>query len=163
MDPSCTQQVGAKLRKRPLIRRQIPASSKSSTIYVSSRSPFMSIVKRAQKLLDKSLRNTAAAPRNATLHSRVAALERGAGSGSGPGTTQGGTVVRVLATGKAIERAVHAASWFEQRGDCAVEMRTRTTATVDDVTVAGDDDCFGAEDESRLRKLSVLEICISLK
>ncbi|KAK5991292.1 hypothetical protein PT974_09572 [Cladobotryum mycophilum] len=147
--------IGARIQKRPLTRRQLPASSKTPVIYVSSNTPFMSVVKRTRKILDKALRNNSAAPKNATLHSRVEALKRDSSGADG-------TVVKVIATGKAIEKVVGVASWFQLQGDCVVEMRTRTVATVDDVIVA-DDGGFGAEDENRLRKLSGLEVSISLK
>ncbi|KAJ4857013.1 rpp20 subunit of nuclear RNase MRP and P domain-containing protein [Trichoderma breve] len=120
---------GARIQKRPLTRRQLPASSKTPVIYVSSNSPFMSVVKRARKFLDKDLR----------------------------------TVVTVMGTGKAIEKTLNVASWFQQQGDCVVEIKTRTIGTVDDVVTGDADDAFGADNESRLRKLNCLEVAISLK
>ena len=115
----------------------------------------MSAVKRAQKLLDKSLRNaTAAAPKNSSLHSRVQALQR-----SGGEDNSDGTAVTVLGTGKAVAKTLGVASWFEQRGDCVVEVRTATVGTVDDVVVGEGE----GEDESRVRMLSCLEVVIRLK
>ncbi|KND87783.1 hypothetical protein TOPH_07546, partial [Tolypocladium ophioglossoides CBS 100239] len=132
---------GAKVQKRPLTRRQLPSSSKAPIIYISSSTPFMSAVKRAQKLLDKSLRNaTAAAPKNASLHSRVQALQRSTGEDNSDGTT-----VTVTGTGKAVEKTLGVAGWFEQRGDCVVRVRTGTVGTVDDVVGEGE-----GEDESRV-------------
>ncbi|KJZ72525.1 hypothetical protein HIM_08049 [Hirsutella minnesotensis 3608] len=146
---------GAKIQKRPLIRRQHPASSKTPIIYMSSKTPFMSAVKRVQKPLDRALREaTAAGPRNATLHSRVEGLRR-AGHGAGAETA-----VTVTGTGKAIEKTLSLASWFEQKGDCVVRIRTGTVGAVDDVIAKDDDD---AEDESRVRRLSSLEVVVSLK
>lgn len=120
----------------------------------------MSAVKRTRKLLDKALKNTAAAPKNASLHARIEALKQNT---NGVG---GQTVVTVMGTGKAIAKTVAVASWFEQQGDCIVKMKTRTVATVDDVVVVEDeeeDGGFGVENESRVRKLSCLEVAVSLK
>ncbi|EQL02468.1 Ribonuclease P/MRP, subunit POP7 [Ophiocordyceps sinensis CO18] len=145
---------GAKVQKRPLIRRQLPRSSKTPVIYVSSSTPFMSAVKRVQKHLDSSLRNvTAAAPKNASLHSRVEALRRRGGE-----PESGATAVTVMGTNRAVEKTLSLASWFEQKADCAVELRTATVGTVDDVLVQGEGD-----DESRVRRLSCLEVVVRLK
>ncbi|KAG8667410.1 hypothetical protein FPOAC2_12577 [Fusarium poae] len=142
---------GARIEKRPLTRRQAPASPKSRIIYVSSKAPFMAVVKRARKQLDASLKKTDAAPKYATLHARVESLKRTSGSvDSG--------IVTVLGAGKAIEKTLSLASWFEQEGDCEVEIKTGTIGTIDDVVVEGDE-----EDESRLRKLNCLEVRIKLK
>lgn len=149
---------GAKIQKRPLTRRQLPASSKTPVIYVSSKSPFMSVVKRTRKFLDKALRNNSSASKNLSLHARVEALKRDSSS-----ETARGAVVTVMGTGKAIEKTLSVASWFEQQGDCVVKIRTRTIGTVDDVVAEDADDAFGDDNQSRLRKLNCLEVAISLK
>ncbi|KAH7197946.1 Rpp20 subunit of nuclear RNase MRP and P-domain-containing protein [Fusarium flagelliforme] len=143
---------GSRVEKRPLTRRQPPASSKSRIIYVSSKTPFMAAVKRARKQLDASLKTTDAAPRGAPLHSRVENLKKTAG-----GAVES-AVVTVMGTGKAIEKTLAVAGWFEQEGDCEVEIKTGTVGTVDDVVAEGDE-----EDETRLRKLGCLEVRIKLK
>lgn len=150
--------LGARIQKRPLTRRQLPASSKTPVIYVSSNSPFMSVVRRTRKLLDKALRSNASAAKNVSLHARVEALKRDSGGG-----TARGAVVSVMGTGKAIEKTLHVASWFEQQGDCVVKIQTRTIATVDDVVTEDADDALGADNETRLRKVNCLEVAISLK
>ncbi|EXK33306.1 hypothetical protein FOMG_12017 [Fusarium oxysporum f. sp. melonis 26406] len=143
---------GARVEKRPLTRRQPPASSKSRIIYVSSRTPFMAVVKRARKQLDDSLKTTDAAPKYASLHSRVEALQRNSGRDADS------AAVTLAGTGRAIEKILAVASWFEQEGDCEVEITTGTVGAVDDVVASGDE-----EDQSRLRKLSCLELRIKLK
>ncbi|KAM0562720.1 hypothetical protein ACHAPJ_001557 [Fusarium lateritium] len=143
---------GARIEKRPLTRRQPPASSKSRIIYVSSKTPFMAVVKRVRKQLDASLKTTDAAPKHASVHSRIEALKR---TGGGDADS---AVVTVTGTGRAIEKTLAVASWFEQEGDCEVEVTTGTVGTVDDVVADGEE-----EDESRLRKLSCLEVRIKLK
>ncbi|KAJ4266483.1 hypothetical protein NW762_004470 [Fusarium torreyae] len=143
---------GARIEKRPLTRRQPPASSKSRIIYVSSKTPFMAVVKRVRKQLDASLKTTNAAPKHASVHSRIEALKR-----TGGGDVDS-AVVTVTGTGRAIEKTLAVASWYEQEGDCEVEVTTGTVGTVDDVVADGEE-----EDESRLRKLSCLEVRIKLK
>lgn len=116
----------------------------------------MSAVKRVRKQLEGNPRDKRGGPglKHASLHARVEALRRGGGADAGDGT-----VVTVMGTGKAVEKTLSLASWFEQQGDCVVEMRTRTVGTVDDVIV-GDDE---GEDESRVRKMSCLEVAIRSK
>jgi ribonuclease P/MRP protein subunit POP7 len=67
-------------------------------------------------------------------------------------------VVTVVGTGKAIEKTLSLASWFQQEGDCDVRVRTKTVVTVDDVIVEQ-----GGGDDSRVRRVSCLEVAISLK
>ncbi|KAF4963359.1 hypothetical protein FSARC_8609 [Fusarium sarcochroum] len=143
---------GSRIEKRPLTRRQPPASSKSRIIYVSSKSPFMAVVKRVRKQLDASLKTTNAAPKHASVHSRIEGLKRTSGGDVDSG------VVTVAGTGRAIEKTLAVAGWFEQEGDCEVEVTTGTVGTVDDVVADGEE-----EDDSRLRKLSCLEVRIKLK
>lgn len=68
-------------------------------------------------------------------------------------------VVTIMGTGKAIDKTVRLAGWFEQEGDCDVRLRTKTVGTVDDVVV---EDGKG-DDTSRVRKVSCLEVVITLK
>ncbi|RDA95379.1 hypothetical protein CP533_3502 [Ophiocordyceps camponoti-saundersi (nom. inval.)] len=149
---------GAKVRKRPLLRRQAGSSSRKPVIYVSSSTHFMSVVNRVQRLLDKSLRDaaaSAAAPRNASLSARVQALSRDDAAASASRTA-----VTVSGAGKAIEKTLSVASWFENKGDCAVEVRTGTVGAVDDVLPAEGED---GDDETRVRRLSYLEVVVRLK
>jgi ribonuclease P/MRP protein subunit POP7 len=112
----------------------------------------MAVVKRARKQLDKGL---ARGPQTSglSLGQRVDALKRSAG---GPGD---GAEAVVLGTGRAIEKCVSVASWFTAQQDCVVEVRTRTVGTVDDVVVEGD----AFEDESRVRRVSAMEVTIRLR
>uniref|UniRef100_A0A8H7TSH5 Uncharacterized protein n=1 Tax=Bionectria ochroleuca TaxID=29856 RepID=A0A8H7TSH5_BIOOC len=150
-----TREIGAKVQKRPLNRRQPPASSNSRIIYVSPSTPFMSAVKRVQKQLNAGLRTQTAAHKNASLGSRIRQIERDSASSG----EKGSATVTVMGTGRAIEKTLSLASWFGQAGDYEVEMRTKTVGTVDDIVVEDDD----GEDESRVRKLSGLEVSIRLK
>ncbi|KAM0668984.1 hypothetical protein ACQRIT_003751 [Beauveria bassiana] len=162
---------GSMLRKRPLIRRPLPASSKDRIIYVSSSTPFMSAVKRARKQLDRSLKSggsSQAARKNASLHARIESLKRDVERDSRTTDNEAyGASVTLLGTGKAVEKTLALAGWFEQQSDCRVAVRTRTVATVDDVVTGPEPGGAAAEqdeeDESRLRRLSCLEVVVSLK
>lgn len=115
----------------------------------------MSAVKRVRKQLDQGLRKSSAAPKNASLQSRVDALERGLASGSGAAQA----AVTVVGAGRAVDKTLQVAGWFQQQGDCEVEVRTKTVGTVDDVV----DEEEEAEDESRVRRMSCLEVVVKLK
>ncbi len=65
--------------------------------------------------------------------------------------------VAVKATGKAIERALNVALYFQKQEDCKVVIKTATAGAVDDV------ECEGEEDRSRVRRVPVLEVWITLK
>ncbi|RNJ59968.1 hypothetical protein D7B24_000685 [Verticillium nonalfalfae] len=136
---------GSKIQKRAIPRRQQPASSNERLIYVSSSTPFMSVVKRVRKQLDRSLQDRAPSTKKLSLAQRVNLLNRDTST-----VGESNCEVLVLGTGKAIEKTLSVASWFEQQPDCQVQVRTRTVATVDDVVMEGDE--FGG-DESRKRRM----------
>lgn len=115
----------------------------------------MAVVKRVRKRLDKAAVGGSKPP-NKRMHlsARIEALKKT------DGTKGSGAEVVVLGTGKAVEKTLKVASWFSEEKDCAVSIKTKTVGTVDDI-VAGDE--AEAEDESRVRKLSCLEITIKLR
>lgn len=115
----------------------------------------MSVVKRVRKQLDRSLQDRAPSTKKLSLAQRVNLLNRDTST-----VGESNCEVLVLGTGKAIEKTLSVASWFEQQPDCQVQVRTRTVATVDDVVMEGDE--FGGDD-SRVRKVSCLEAAITLK
>lgn len=77
--------------------------------------------------------------------------------GQGRGNKAGQEEVVVKATGKAIERALHVALHFSKESDCLVRIRTGTMGAVDDVEVKGE------EEQSRIRRVPVLEVGLSLR
>ncbi|CAI4211232.1 unnamed protein product [Parascedosporium putredinis] len=97
------------------------------------------------------------------LSARIEALQKASGKSTGAGA---GAEVTVLGTGKAVEKTLRVASWFSQEPDCLVSIKTKTVGAVDDIVAVAadnDDDDAQAEDESRVRKLSCLEVTISLR
>lgn len=156
------------------ISERAPSTHASHRIYVNTRSPFHSVTSRVRKQLDKNLRqasyaNTAftnrlAGRKHASLDERVRAIQnqqqqRGASTGVG---LQNSGEVLVLATGRAIEKAVSVASFFQKQRDCIVQLRTRSVAAVDDLVEEGEED-FPFSSETRKRMVSCLEVSIKLR
>ena len=79
---------------------------------------------------------------------------------AGIGLQDAGEVL-VLGTGRAIEKVVNVASFFQKQRDCAVQLRTTSVGAVDDVVVDGEED-FPSEDV-RARMVSCLEVSIKLR
>lgn len=108
-----------------------------------------------------------------TLAARVAAMKGAAsaakvGGGGDGGNLQGGGVedalddVVLVATGRAIARAVEVGGFFTRERELVVLVRTRTLQAVDDV-VAGDGDEVeeaDVEDQVRVRNVSCVEVGI---
>jgi ribonuclease P/MRP protein subunit POP7 len=87
----------------------------------------------------------------------VTALGAGGSGGAAAGEGKRGEVVTVKATGRAIEKALRVAVWFQGQADTGVRLRTGTVGAVDDLE--------GEEGEggSRVRRLPVLEVGVWLK
>ena len=113
----------------------------------------MAAVKRVRKRLDNAASGSSGPPaKKVALSERIETMKK-------DGTAGDGTEITVLGTGKAIQKVLAVASWFEDEKDCAVEIRTKTVGTVDDVVVEDGE----MEDESRVRKMSCLEATIRLR
>ncbi|AEO64868.1 uncharacterized protein THITE_2111223 [Thermothielavioides terrestris NRRL 8126] len=127
----------------------------------------MSLVRRVRKALEKRTQAQASTKR-LPLAARVAAVKAAAsapGAGTGGGAGGNGAAaedalddVVLVATGKAIARAVEVGGFFTRERDLLVLVRTRTLQAVDDV-VAGDEDGDG-EDQVRVRNVSCVEVGI---
>ncbi|KAI1204896.1 Rpp20 subunit of nuclear RNase MRP and P-domain-containing protein [Annulohypoxylon truncatum] len=174
---------GATVRRRPIPTR-IPSTRASKRIYITAKTPFRSVTARVRKQLDKNLRqassasnaftNKLAANKGASLDDRVRAIQRhssqaskgsGNGNGSGNGVATGlenaGEVV-VLGTGRAIQKVVEVALFFQKQNDCIVQMKTGSVGAIDDVVQEGDEE-WGGEGEERVRMMSSLEASIRLR
>ncbi|SPQ19878.1 cf82a31a-aadb-4f17-8d4b-fecabb8ff6b2 [Thermothielavioides terrestris] len=145
--------------------RPPPRASHTSVIKVSSSASFMSLVRRVRKALEKRTQ-AQASTKGLPLAARVAALKAAASTPGGGGGGSGNPVavedalddVVLVATGKAIARAVEVGGFFTRERDLLVLVRTRTLQAVDDV-VAGEEDDDG-EDQVRVRNVSCVEIGI---
>ncbi|KAJ2896849.1 hypothetical protein MKZ38_005148 [Zalerion maritima] len=140
---------GSKIIKRPLAHRL--GHSPNRTVYVSSKAPLMSLVKRVRKKMDRDgggarLSSTKGLPLLAQLDN-LYVRKSGAGASSSAKTTgenddaeagqaaQGSEKheVKLLATGKAIEKAIEVAAFFGRQPDCLVAIRSGSLSTVDEV------------------------------
>ncbi|KAF3151508.1 hypothetical protein TWF594_007148 [Orbilia oligospora] len=130
-----------------LVKRQLPRplppprlSADPKTVYVSTKSPFISTVKRVRKALavfkDQSKISVASGGRQKRAFQR-----RQGDSGqneAGPSTATAiiddkSKYVTIKATGKAIEKALGLGLYFQGQKDTSVEIRTGTIEATDDV------------------------------
>lgn len=144
-------------------------------IHVGPKTPFRSITARVRKHLDKNLRTASsstavfahklASRKHASLDERVRAIQRHGSAGgvgdSGIGIESSGEIL-VQGTGRAIEKVVVVANFFQKQKDCVVRLRTTTIGAIDDIVVDGEED-DGLQGDTRLRMLSALEVSIKLK
>jgi ribonuclease P/MRP protein subunit POP7 len=165
-----------KIQKRPLLHPAIASARTSAQtqkiIYVSSNSPFISTIKRIRKyLVQIESRASASHPISLSkdgagkvLKGIEAGIRSGMGKGEGDGKGEKGVrdeEVIVKATGKAIERCLQVGLWAIQQEDLRVEVRTSSVGAVDDVVEKGDEE--GGEVESRIRRVSCLEVGVRLR
>ncbi|KAL2134975.1 hypothetical protein VTI74DRAFT_10202 [Chaetomium olivicolor] len=136
-----------------------PRATHTSVIKVSSGASFMSLVKRVRQGLEKapSLQATKGLP----LSARVAALRVAKPNSK---TQQQGVIedspddVVLVATGRAIQKAVEVGGFFTRERDLVVLVRTRTLQAIDDI-VARDEEA-DVEDQVRVRNVSCVEVGI---
>ncbi|EFX01913.1 hypothetical protein CMQ_4984 [Grosmannia clavigera kw1407] len=142
-------QPGVIARRRPIIGRGHPASAFGKplgVIYVSRQAAFMSLVNRAIKLLDEGPGGAKwSATRVLPLNERAKANRQAI---TGPPASAKRSDLRavrqrevhLLATGHAISKLTLVAAWFQRQQGYVVEVRTRWSATVDDllIPVGGD-------------------------
>ncbi|KAK6437717.1 hypothetical protein LTR95_006087 [Oleoguttula sp. CCFEE 5521] len=146
---------GAELSKRPLLRPAIPSPysgpETQKTVYVSAKTPFLSAVKRVEKLLklaDKRTVHSATTISKQREQSRkrkrsfsehegddiagiAAVAEEKRESG------EGGEEVVIKGTGKAVQRVLELGLWFQQRElEYVVGLRTGSVGAIDDVEIA---------------------------
>ena len=147
--------VDASVSKRPLLRPAIASpytsSSTQKVVYVSARTPFMSAVKRVEKLLDLADKRdvqaaTTLAQKNKRKRRRdddggeddIGAVARFAEEGKDKKRRVGGVggeQVLVKGTGKAVGKVMEIGCWFMQRDAFEVRVKTGSVGAVDDVDV----------------------------
>jgi ribonuclease P/MRP protein subunit POP7 len=127
----------ATVQRRPIIHPAVASplagASVQKVVYVSSKTPFMSAVKRVKKFLGH-------VEKRATQS--VNLVERGHGDGmrklveAGDKIAKDKEEVLVKASGKAITKALNVGEWFSNKEKdilCHVEVRSGSTSVVDDV------------------------------
>ncbi|KAE8353246.1 Rpp20 subunit of nuclear RNase MRP and P-domain-containing protein [Aspergillus coremiiformis] len=125
----------ARIQKRPIPHAPTASpyagASVPKIVYMSSKTPFMSAVKRVQKFLRVAEKRATAS---------VELLNRKKGEGQKLAQIARGQealrkeVVVVKATGRAMERALGVGRWFREReGEYSVRVETGAVLVVDDV------------------------------
>ncbi|KAJ5724121.1 hypothetical protein N7488_002156 [Penicillium malachiteum] len=123
----------AKVEKRPIPHAPVASpyanASLPKIIYVSSGTPFMSAVKRVQKLLrhaeKRATANINLEDTRKTEQQKLAELAKAA---------ENREEVFMKATGRAIEKALKVGKWFEEKQtEYAVRVKTGSVLVVDDI------------------------------
>lgn len=176
-----TDSADARVEKRPLLRPAIPSpysgASQQKIVYVSTHTPFLSAVKRVEKLLrlaDKRLVQSATTNAKQQdgrgfkrrrggegdeivgIAEEVERLKKKkrkrGGAGVGDGETDeaaaGGEEVVLKGTGKAIHRVLELALWFQQREEeYVVRLKTGSVGAIDDITLEEEAEDLGVEQD----------------
>lgn len=176
--PCAKLRIEARIQKRPILRPVVASpytgSHQQKVVYVSSRTPFISTVKRVRKLLKEIDKRSMG--KIDLVNSQVKDKQRlrKLVEKPAPLTSKKPEEVILKATNKAIENVLELALYFQGQDDCKVRLRTGTEGVVDDIVMPDlpadhdqTDNGKGEEDEeppeSRIRKLSVVEAAITLK
>ncbi|KAI0138250.1 Rpp20 subunit of nuclear RNase MRP and P-domain-containing protein [Pestalotiopsis sp. NC0098] len=159
--------------QRGALPRRDPSTHSAQLIYVNSRSPFRSITARVRKQLNKSLRTASSkTPQSLTnsvasknhlgpLSSRIQALHKGPEDGI---ALEQAREVVVVGTGKAIEKVVNVAAFFQGQGDVDVKLQTSSLGAVDDVMPDEEEENgLGVGVDERERMVSCLKAVIRLR
>lgn len=137
-----------------------PRAPHTVVIKVSASTPFMAAVKRARHALETGPQTTKGLP----LTARIAALGVDAAKAGeavlGPVSDALDEVV-LVATGRAIAKALEVGMFLKRNKELVVVVRTRTVAAIDDVVMGGvEEEEGGGEEEVRVRQLSCVEVGI---
>ncbi|KAK6332425.1 hypothetical protein TWF696_003140 [Orbilia brochopaga] len=129
----------AKLRKRRLSRPIPPPrlSADPKIVYVSSKSPFVSTVKRVRKALEvfKSQSKVAIAGGRQRRAFQRRHQPEAAPASIDLLSDDKNKYVTIKATGRAIEKALALGLYFQGQKDTAIEIRTGTVECTDDVVI----------------------------
>ncbi|RDI89720.1 hypothetical protein Vi05172_g586 [Venturia inaequalis] len=183
----------SRIQKRPLHHPAIPSPRASSStqkiVYVSSKTPFMSAVQRIRTHVTQISKRKSQSI-NDTTHSSTskgAQIRRKAGGDrilaqameeiERAEKDKGGEEVIVKGTGKAIEKVMGIAGFFQENAvkeGVKVRLTTGSVWAIDDVSVLNEEipegeqmELDGKEEEdipeTRVRQVSVLEVRIGLR
>ncbi|KAI1000104.1 hypothetical protein K3495_g8096 [Podosphaera aphanis] len=152
-----------RIRKRPLLHPAIaPPRSAATTpkiIYISNHSNFVVTIKRVRTLLNHIETRALGADATSLLrkdpHTVLRTISHAVREGKGK--ERRGEEVIMKASGKAIEKGLRLAAWWSAQEDVTVELRTGSVGAIDDIV-----DKQGVEEESRVRNVSYLEVCVKL-
>lgn len=162
-------------RKRPILHPPIPSpyagADKPKIVYISTKTPFISAVKRVQKLISlaekRLMGKVELVNGTGTDRQKLKALD--AATAAPSNRQKESEAVILKATNKAIEKALNLAKFFQCQEGLNVQLRTGTVGVVDDIL---HDDKGGGIDieeqvveqpDTQIRKISMLEVSIMLK
>lgn len=168
--------LDARIQKRPILHPPIPSpyngADQKKIVYVSTKTPFVSAVKRVRKLLDeidkRSMSKINLVDGKGSDKQKLRKLSERANAS----TSKGQEEVVLKATSKAIHNVLGLALFFQGQDDCRVRLRTGTVGVVDDIVESaipnGAETVEGKNEEeelpeSRVRKASFVEAGITLK
>jgi ribonuclease P/MRP protein subunit POP7 len=150
-----------RILKRPLlhppIARPLTSALTPKTIYISTSSPFIALIKRARALLSAIEKRSSPAVDFAQHPDKVLKDIEAGVRGRG-----GREEVVYKATGRAIAKGLQVAMWWQGQEDVRVRIGTASVGAVDDVVGKDDGEGVG-EVESRVRRTSCLEVGLSLR
>ena len=138
-------------------------------IYISAKTPFISAVKRVRKLLSEIDRRSTGkidlVNGKGNDKQKLVALRQ---KTIPVGKIKEPEAVVLKGTNRAIEKVLGLGLYFQRQDDCMVRVRTGSVAVVDDIVQeeeeGGLEDGEGEElPESRVRKVSVVEVAVTLK
>ncbi|KAJ9302943.1 hypothetical protein DTO271G3_317 [Paecilomyces variotii] len=119
------------LVKLPKFASPYAGSSVPKVIYVGTNSPFMSVVKRVQKILRHAEKRATAGVNLG--NNKISEKEKLARLAKGQENLRKEEVF-IKATGRAIERALSVGRWFEEKEEeYEVRVKTGTVLVVDDI------------------------------
>ncbi|KAL1959826.1 hypothetical protein VTO42DRAFT_971 [Malbranchea cinnamomea] len=122
----------ARIEKRPIphppAASPYAGSQVPKVVYVSTKTPFMSAVKRVQKLL-KEAEKRAVARVNLSDKNEKRKLEH---LKEGTSALQKEEVF-IKATGRAIEKAMNVGKWFDAKDEYSIRVKTGSVLVVDDI------------------------------
>lgn len=175
--PRTNDDTDAQITKRPLLRPAIPSphsgSQNQKVVYISAKTPFLSAVKRVEKLLHLADKRLVQSATTIIKHKNQGYGKRKRGAGAGEedeilevaetveklkkrkkgrktiededGIESGSEEVMLKATGKAIQKCLELGLWFQQREEYRVRLETSSVAATDDITVDEDETATMAE------------------
>lgn len=129
-------------------------------IKVNSSTPFMATIKRVRTALDAGPQKTKGLPFMQRMSSLGVRDNTAANQSLGTIADALEDVV-LVATGRAIPKALEAGAFLMRNKELLVVFRTRTISAIDDIVA--DDDEVDVEDHARVRHVSCVEVGIRWK
>ncbi|KXT02170.1 hypothetical protein AC578_5923 [Pseudocercospora eumusae] len=154
MDKSSTGRIvkrklpdSSQISKRPLLRPAIPSPysgpSQPKVIYIATKTPFLSAVKRAEKLLHLADKRLVQAGTQSAKNTRrrggdeIQGIAEEVENLKKKKKEEGGNEeVVIKGTGKAIAKVMGLGLWFQEREEYVVRLKTGSVGAVDDVRYA---------------------------